>query len=87
MIIAKRMVGLLYRRLYKDTNPQSLFQVYLALVRPHTEYASQIWDPHLQKDINHAAAICTEVRSVYSLCSKQWDYAELLNRFMVVEIT
>ena len=65
IIIAKRMVGLLYRRLYKDTNPQSLFQVYLALVRPHTEYASQVWDPHLRKDINHAAAMCTEVRSVY----------------------
>jgi len=65
MIIAKRMVGLLYRRLYEDTNPQSLFQVYLALVRPHTEYASQIWDPHLRNDINHAATMCTEVRSVY----------------------
>ena len=51
---AKRMVGLLYRRFYKDASPQTLFQIYLALVRPHTEYASQVWDPHLQKDIDQA---------------------------------
>ena len=25
--------------------------VYLALVRPHLEYASSTWDPHLQKHI------------------------------------
>jgi len=45
------MVGLLYTRFYKDTKPH-LFQMYLALERPHTEYASQVWDPHLQKNIN-----------------------------------
>ena len=33
---AKRMVGLLYRRFYQNTSPQSLFQLYIALVRPHT---------------------------------------------------
>ena len=32
---AKDMVGLLYRRFCKDISPQSLFQMYLALVRPH----------------------------------------------------
>jgi hypothetical protein len=26
-------------------------QAYLALVRPHLEYASSAWDPHLQKHI------------------------------------
>jgi len=31
----KMMVGLLYRRFYKDTSQQSLFQMYFVLVRPH----------------------------------------------------
>ena len=35
--------------------------MYLALVRPHSEYASQVWDPHLQKDIDQLA----EVRPTY----------------------
>jgi len=25
---------------------------YLTLMRPHTEYASQVWNPYLQKDID-----------------------------------
>ena len=28
-------------------------QAYLALVRPHLEYASSAWNPHLQKHIQH----------------------------------
>jgi len=30
--------------------PFDLLEMYLTLVRPHTEYASSVWDPHLQKD-------------------------------------
>ena len=52
---AKMMVGLLYRRSYKDGSPHSLFQMYLALVRPHTEYTSQVWDLHVQKGIDEAS--------------------------------
>ena len=49
---AKKLVGLLYRRFYRNTDSQSLLQLYLALVRPPTEYASQVWNPHMQKDID-----------------------------------
>ena len=82
---AKRMVGLLYRRFYKDESPQTLFQMYLALVRPHTEYASQVWDPHLQKDIDQLECV---QKFALRMCAKQWDlgYAELLNHFKVLSL-
>jgi len=31
--------------------------MYLALVRPHTEYASHVWDAHLQKDIDQLECV------------------------------
>lgn len=79
---AKKMVGLLYRRFYKNADSQSLFQLYLALVRPHTEYASQVWNPYLQRDIQQLERI---QRFALRMCAKQWDlgYDDLLNFFNV----
>ena len=59
---ARRILGLLYWRFSHDTGPHALLQLYLSLVRPHLEYGSQVWDPHLQKDINQLeyAKIWTE---------------------------
>ena len=48
---ARMLLGLLYRRLCKHAEPSALFQLYLSLARPHLEYASDVWDPHLQKEI------------------------------------
>jgi len=64
------MVDLLYRRFYKDASTQTLFQMYLALVRPHTEYSSQVWDPHLQKDIDQLECV---QKLALRMCAKQWD--------------
>ena len=58
---ARRMVGLLYRRFYRDVDSDSLLRLYLAFVRPHTEYASQVWNPHAQKNIKQLERIYTEV--------------------------
>ena len=56
--------------------------MYLVLVRPHTEYASQVWDPHPQKDIDQLECV---QKFILRMCAKQWDlgYVELLNRFKV----
>ncbi len=35
---AKRILGLLYRRFYKNSDEKTLHQLYLSLVRPHLEY-------------------------------------------------
>ena len=47
-----------------------------------TEYASQVWDPHLQKDIDQLECV---QKFALRMCAKQWDlgYAELLNCFKV----
>ena len=47
---ARKILGLLYRRFYNNAPGDSLLQLYLSLVRPHLDYASAIWSPHLMKD-------------------------------------
>ena len=42
---AKKILRLIYRRFYGSANQTILKQLYLSLVRPHLEYACQIWDP------------------------------------------
>jgi len=81
-IKAKKLIGMLYRRFYKNMDLQSLFQLYLTLVRPHTEYASQVWYPYLQRDIQQLERV---QKFALRMCSKQWDlgYEELLNLFNI----
>ena len=75
-------LGLLYRKFSHDTEPHALLQLYLSLVRPHLEYGSQVWDPHLQKDINQLERV---QKFGLRTCAKQWDlnYNELLSNFEV----
>jgi hypothetical protein len=49
-------------------------QAYLALVRPHLEYASSAWNPHLQKHIQHIEMVQSRAaRSIKSNYSKDPD--------------
>ena len=79
---ARKILGLLYRRYYTSTliAEPCMCQLYLSLVRPHLDYATQVWDPHLQQDINSLECV---QKFALRLCSKQWDtgYHELLNMF------
>ena len=79
---ARRVLGLLYRRFYSCTNPDALKQLYLSLVRPHLEYACQIWDPHLAKDKNLLEGV---QKFGLRLAAHQWDsnYQDLLELFQV----
>ena len=48
---ARRLVGMLYRHFYKNSNPHTLLKLYLAYVTPHLEYCSYVWSP-LKGDID-----------------------------------
>ena len=75
---ARRILGLLYRRFYNNTSGDSFIQLYLSLVRPHLDYASALWSPHLKKDI-------TVLENVQKLAcrmaTRSWEssYQDLLN--------
>ncbi len=45
-----RSLGFL-RRNFKDCTPKVKAALYTTMVRPALEYASTVWDPHLQKDV------------------------------------
>ena len=47
---ANRIVGLI-RRSFVNLVPEVFKPLFTALVRPHLEYANQVWNPHLVKDI------------------------------------
>ena len=53
---ANRCLGFLRRNLNKC--PENVKQTaYKALVRPHLEYASSVWSPHKQKEINSLESV------------------------------
>ena len=62
---ARRLIGLMYRRFYKNADTKTLLQLYKTFIRPHLEYCSivYVWDPYLAKDIE---AIYWEGPAVWS---------------------
>ena len=67
---ARRLLGLLYRKYYCYSNYQTLLRLYVALVRPHLEYACEVWHPHLTKNIN---ALESVQKFAQKMCTKQWS--------------
>ena len=74
---AIKLLGLLYRRFYGYADSESLKQLCLALVRPHLNYACQVWDPHFIRD---KAKLEKMQRFACRIASCRWDagYQELL---------
>ena len=64
------------------TDPSVLFHLFCSLVRPHLEYAAQVWNPYLVKDIK------VYQKFALRLCSRRWnaDYADLLEVFHVLSL-
>ena len=62
---ARRLVGMLYRNFYQWSSPDSLLKLYLSLIHSHLEYAEQVWNPYLVKDIQKLEKIALR------MCLKQ----------------
>ena len=79
---ARKLLGLLYRKYYQYAEPQILLQLCTSLVRPHLEYASPIWNPHLTVYIN---TLEDAQKFALRMCSKCWDqtYSQLLQQFNI----
>ena len=79
----KRLLGLLYHQFSKHITESSvLFRLFCSLVRPHLEYAAQVWNPYLVKGIERLEGV---QKFALRLCSRSWnaDYADLLEVFHV----
>lgn len=77
---ARQILGLIYRRFYGYADSDTIKQLYVSIVRPHLEYGSQVWDPHLSKD---KSALENVQKFACRIASAQWDasYDDLLEFF------
>ena len=65
---AHRIIGLIYRQFYTWSSHSTLLQLYTSLVRPHLEYATQVWNPYLIKDIQKLESV---QKFALKMCCKQ----------------
>ena len=67
---ARRLIGLLYRRFYKNSSSQTLIKLYCSFIRPRLEYASVVWSPYLIKDISTIEKV---QKFALRMCLKDWS--------------
>ena len=73
------MLGIIYRNYAANmVNPTITLRLYVTLVRPCLEYAAQVWNPHLTKDINNLEKV---QKFALRICSKRYhdSYESLLD--------
>ena len=72
----RKLIGLMYRR-FHHCHPDLTLTLYKAFIRPHLEYAPQVWDPHLIKDVE---LLEKTQKFALRVCTRKWSasYPELL---------
>ena len=70
---------MLYRRFYTWADTDTLRTLYLTCIRPHLEYACQLWDPYLRKDIDRLENV---QKFACKVCLGAWNlsYDEMLQK-------
>ena len=66
----RKLIGMLYRQFYTWANTLTLRTVNMTCIRPHLEYAAQLWDPCNKKDIE---ALGSVQKFACKVCLKIWD--------------
>ena len=76
---SRKLIGLLYRRFYQNSSSHTLLKLYKSFIRPHLEYSSVVWNPHLKGEIE---ALEKVQKFALRVCTKSWDshYKDLLSR-------
>ena len=59
---------------------------YISLVRPHLEYACQVWDPYTQRNIDQLEKV---QKYAIRICTGQWNtgYGDLLGAFQLPRLS
>ena len=78
-IKSRKLVGLLYRRFYRNSSSHTLLKLYKSFIRPHLEYSSIVWSPYLKGEVE---ALEKVQKFALRVCTKSWDsdYQDLLQR-------
>ena len=78
---SRQLVGVIFRHFYRNSSPQSLLKMYIALVLPHLSYCSSVWDPP------SGSSLASELEKVQKfalrMCTYNWfaNYLDLLSNF------
>ena len=82
---ARRLIGMLFRQFYNCADTSTIRTLYLTLIRPHLEYANQVWDPYLVKDCK----LLEDVQKfACKVCLKSWNttYDEMLDTLNIPKL-
>lgn len=74
---ARKLVGMMYRQFYGWADTDTLRLLYITNIRPHLEYACELWDPSTKKDIDNLEKV---QKFACRVCLKRWDlsYEDML---------
>ena len=68
---ARKIIGLIYRNFYSHSSSHTLLKLYTALVLPHLDYCSSVWDPPPLS--SNAKSLEKVQHFALKMCTKNWS--------------